>query len=184
MSYDDADEYREPDRRHRVGELWTGWRLLSPLSRWETVTSVEPHGDPKHSYQTEVYTKETGPDYCWLYHDRDKVEAVPPTSPYTERPEVRIIDTGRVGGARPPITAVLTFQDIEIPSFSSYRILVQASYIGAGQGWRVMNREGGRILVTTEHDSKAKAMTAVKAAARAHAKALGIKVRVATGRLR
>lgn len=180
MSYDED----EPDRRHRVGELWSGWRFLSPLARWETITNVVPHGDPKHSYQSEIYTKETGPDYCWLLYDREKVEAVRPPSAYTERPEIRIIDTGRAPSTTPKIMAVLTFEDVMIPSFASESVLVQAVYQGAGQGWKVVDRESGRTLVTTEHDSKAKAMAAVKAAARAHAKALKVKVRAGDGRAR
>lgn len=162
------------DHRHYVEDLYVGARFFSPAARWETVTRVDDGGHL--SFKSRVWTDKTGPDYAWRLYDEEKVDAVMPRPEYFPVvPEVRVIDLAH------SMAAVVTCQHVEVPDFRMS--LVSAQHLGKGRGWQVLDWPGdGDGMVTTEHPDKPKARTALMAAARVHAKALGLKVRKENGR--
>lgn len=169
----DADE--EVDRRYPARELDVGWGFRSPLGRWETVTRVA--NDP---YWVRVWTEQVGPGWSWRFWEDEKLHAIPPQpEQFVRQPEIRIVDLGRKWSPR--ITAVLTFADVEIPNFGRTTVLVEAARLGKGPDWEVSTRPDGGDLVQTRHPSKAQAKTAVRQAARAHGKVLGVPVCEAEG---
>lgn len=157
------------DTRPTADEIYKDWQIRSPLDRWETVTKVEYGGE--HG-PVLVWTDKTGPDYSWRYYRSTKVEAIRPAGHLNGIPEIRIIEYSWGDG---PIHAVPTLSTIHRTDMM--RVLVEARYVGKGKGWNVVHRPNGRGEPVTIHcESKAKARTAVRAAAKLHAKALGVKV--------
>ncbi len=157
------------DTRPTAEDLYQGWLLRSPLDRLETVTRVEQEG----SYgPVRVWTDKTGPNYSWRYHRTERVDAVRPPQLFHGDPEIRVVEYDYARDA--PMYAVPTLSTI-YRADSSRGYLVEARY-QKGKGWYVSHRPGGGDVATTWHDSKAKARTALKAAAKIHAKALGVKV--------
>jgi hypothetical protein len=157
------------DIRPRAEDLGRGWLLRSPLDRVETVTRVERDA----SYgPLRVWTAETG-DHPWLYWHAAKVDAVRPLQRLRGEPEIRIVEhSGRDG----PMYAVATSSTVHSPVRDSAAALVEAVY-SKSTGWTVAHRPDGGDVVTVACESKAKARTALMAAARQHAKALKIPVR-------
>lgn len=170
-----VDDDVEVDRRYPPVELDTGWHFRSPIDRWETVSRVEIEGSAQYPVAVRVWTDQTGPDYAWRLSYRDRVHAVPPTAEYVaQQPEIRLVDLPRDSFSGGRYIAVLTFRAVAVPDF--IYTLVRAEHVAAG-GWAVCDRPAGGDEVVTRHPTKAHARTAVRRAARVHAKALGIPVR-------
>lgn len=158
------------DTRPSAEKLEAGWRFVSPLDRWETVERV----DRANEYApVQVWTDLTGPDYAWLIPAWHKVHAAAPAQRLHGTPEIRLFEYGYARDA--PMYALPALDtahrgDVQHP-------LVEARY-SREDGWRVVHRPdgGGDQVVVDCGRSKAKARTALRAAARHHAKALGVKV--------
>jgi hypothetical protein len=156
---------------HTVEDLYQGWRFRTPMGRWETVTRVEQ--ETKYS-PVRIWTDKTGPEYSWKLNRWTKVKATPPDYDNPGEPEIRIIE--HTYSREAPMWAVLTSSHIR--NADTETVLVQAGYAGAGKGWTIVHYPNGGNEQAVEHaDSKAKARTALMAAARQHAKALKIRVR-------
>ncbi|MGJ3228888.1 hypothetical protein ACQEUV_26565 [Micromonospora aurantiaca (nom. illeg.)] len=158
------------DTRPPAEKLDVGWRFVSPLDRWETVERVERANEYA---PVQVWTDLTGPDYAWLIPAYRKVHAAAPARRLHGTPEIRVVEYKYARDA--PMYAVPALDtthrhDVEQP-------LVTAQY-SREDGWRVFHRPdgGGDQVVIDCGRSKAKARTALRAAARQHAKALGVKV--------
>lgn len=158
------------DIRPEAEKLAEGWRFMSPLDRWETVQRVEQANDYA---PVRVWTDKTGPDYSWLIPRWRKLHAVAPPLRWQGTPEIRIVE--HRFGRDAPMYAVTTLDTVHRPDVGHY--LVEARY-SREDGWRVIHRPdgGGEVLVVDCGRSKAKARTALRAAARQHAKALGVQV--------
>jgi hypothetical protein len=120
-----------------------------------------------------VWTDLTGPDYSWLIPRWRRLDAVvPPTRTLHGTPEIRIFEFEYARDA--PMYAVTTLDTVWQPDLDDQ--LVEARY-HRDSAWTVTHRpDGGGDLVVVRCDSKAKARTALRAAARQHAEALGVKV--------
>ncbi|MEV7264007.1 hypothetical protein AB0N38_10690 [Micromonospora aurantiaca] len=158
------------DVRPEAEKLDEGWRFMSPLDRWETVTRVQQDSDYA---PVRVWTDATGPDYSWLIPRWRKLHAVAPALRWQGTPEIRLFEYAYAPSA--PMYAIATLDTIHRPDIEHH--LVEARY-SREDGWRVVHRPdgGGEPVVVDCGRSKAKARTALKAAARQHAKALGVKV--------
>lgn len=157
------------DVRHEAEALSPGWRFVSPLNRWETVTRTEQANEYA---PVRVWTNLTGQGYSWLITRWQKVDAVaPPPRTLHGTPEIRVFEHDYARDA--PMYAVPTLDTVHRPDTSEH--LVEARY-SRERGWAVSHRPNGGELITVWCDSKAKARTALRAAAREHAKALGVKV--------
>lgn len=157
------------DVRPKAEQLGEGWQFMSPLDRWETVVRTER---ANQYAPVRVWTDKTGPDYAWLIPYFDRVDAAAPPLRWHGTPEIRIVEYGYSREA--PMYAVCTLDTIHRPETRD--ALVEAGY-ERGKGWWVRHRpDGGGDPVVVRCDTKAKARTALKAAARQHAKALGVKV--------
>lgn len=162
------------DVRPEAEKLDKGWQFVSPLGRWETVNRV----DQANEYApVRVWTAETGPDYSWLMPRYRKLNAVAPPWNWHGHgtPEIRIVEHSF--GRDAPMYAVTTLDTIYRPHVEDY--IAEARYTREG-GWKVTHRPdgGGEVVVVDCGRSKAKARTALRAAARQHAKALNVKVAV------
>lgn len=160
------------DTRPEARKLQQGWRFVSPLNRWETVERVEQADDYA---PVRVWTDQTGAGYSWLIPRWQKLHAVAPARLFHGTPEIRIVEVGYARDA--PMCAVATLDTVYQPDFGDP--LVQAVY-SREHGWRVIHRAdgGGDVLIVDCGRSKARARTALRAAARQHAKALGVQVAV------
>ncbi|MDQ7905510.1 hypothetical protein RB614_13350 [Phytohabitans sp. ZYX-F-186] len=157
------------DIRPTAEKLYAGWRFVSPLDRWETVERVEQANEYA---PVRVWTDKTGPAYSWLIPRWQKVDAVaPPPRTLHGTPEIRVFEHGYARDA--PMYAIPTLDTVYRPDTSDH--LVEARY-SRERGWAVTHRPNGGDSVTVWCESKAKARTALRSAAREHAKALGVKV--------
>lgn len=157
------------DIRPSADKLYPGWRFVSPLDRWETVERVAQ--ETEYS-PMQVWTDKTGPDYAWLIPHWHKIDGNAPSSRVHGTPEIRIIEYDYARDA--PMYAVTTTDLIYRPGNDNH--LVEAHY-SRDHGWTVTHRpDGAGATVVIRCDSKAKARTALREAARRHAKALGVKV--------
>lgn len=157
------------DVRPTAGQLAPGWRFVSPLNRWETVERVEQANEYA---PVRVWTDGTGPGYSWHLPRWRKLDAVaPPWRPHGT-PEIRVVEYEYDRAA--PMFAVITLDTVHRPDNEDP---VAEAHYSRENGWKVTHRpDGGGPVVVVDCDSKAKARTALRAAARAHAKALGVKV--------
>lgn len=163
------------DTRPVAEALGRGWLFMSPLGRWETVERVEQANEYA---PVRVWTDATGPDYSWSLERWVRVDAIAPPHRLHGVPEIRIWEHDWARDA--PMYAVLTVDTAYRPSTD--HPLVEARY-SRDTGWRVVHRPGGgETLVVDCGRSKAKARTALRAAAREHAKALGVRVNVQPSR--
>ncbi|NJP33723.1 hypothetical protein [Micromonospora thermarum] len=160
------------DVRPEAEKLDQGWRIISPLDRWETVERVEQANEYA---PVRVWTDKTGPDYSWLIPRWRKLHAVAPPVRWQGTPEIRVVEYEYARDA--PMFAVTTLDTVYRPELEDQ--LVEARY-SRESGWRVVHRPdgGGAPVVIDCGRSKAKARTALRAAARQHAKALGVQVTV------
>jgi hypothetical protein len=157
------------DIRPQAEKLREGWRFVSPLDRWETVQRVEQ--DSEYA-PLRVWTDKTGPDYSWLIPRWRRLDAVaPPPRTLHGTPEIRVYEYEYARDA--PMYAVTTLDTVYGPDIENH--LVEARY-SRDSGWTVTHRPNGGAPAVIQCDSKAKARTALRAAARHHAKALGVKV--------
>lgn len=158
------------DIRPTAEKLYVGWRFVSPLDRWETVTRTEQANEYA---PVRVWTNLTGAAYSWLITRWRKLDAIaPPPRALHGTPEIRVIEPHYSRDA--PMYAVTTLDTVHRPDIDYP--LVEARY-SRGIGWTVTHRpDGGGDPVVIRCDSKGKARTALKSAAREHAKALGVKV--------
>lgn len=157
-----------PDPRPEARDLTAGWQLYSRFQRWEKVTRAEQDNE---RYVTRVWTNKTGDGYCWTYLNWEKVNAHKPIPDADATPEVRVIESFRPDG---PMYAVATLSTVARPD--THMPLVQANYLGRGQGWKVVYWKAGAELTVAENLSKSQARSMVRAAAREHARALKVKV--------
>lgn len=169
---DEEEQHYEETCEHRYfpWELNVGWLFHSPAGRMEKVTDVDP-GNGRLAYAVRIFTEDTGPDYSWRIPRLDKVHALPPHPdghPSAE-PHLRIVEL------RESIIVVPAYRRQEIPAFRL--ALATARFLGPGKVWELMDHPAGGEMVTTHHDTKAKARTALMAAARAHAAALKLPIR-------
>jgi hypothetical protein len=171
-----TDGQRDP--RVPVTHLETGWVFWSPFARLETVRAVD------HDVSSLVWTDFTGEDHPWRFFSTDQLVAMPPPA-YRDlgQPELRIVELPRRHGSRGSINAVPTSRHVQIPDFR--HTLVDAVPLadgGEGRGWRVTDRPYGRSTDKQHADypTRAKARSAVMHLARAHARALGVPLRVET----
>lgn len=157
------------DIRPEAEKLYAGWQFVSPLDRWETVVRTEQANEYA---AVRVWTDKTGPDYSWRIPHYRRIDAVAP-SPRTlhGKPEIRIVEFEYARDA--PMYAIPTLDTVWRPDIDDH--LVEARY-SRGNGWTVTHRPDGGEPVVILCDSKAKARTALRAAARQHAAALGVKV--------
>ncbi|MFG2056649.1 hypothetical protein ACGFI9_21765 [Micromonospora sp. NPDC048930] len=160
------------DTRPKAERLDQGWRFMSPLDRWETVERVEQANDYA---PVRVWTDKTGPGYSWLIPRWRKLHAVAPALRWHGTPEIRIFEYQYARDA--PMYAIATLGTVRQPDIED--CLVEARYTRE-DGWKVVHRPdgGGEPVVVDCGRSKARARTALRAAARQHAKALGVKVAV------
>lgn len=156
------------DIRPTAEDLHTGWQFRSPVDRWETVERTDSTGYGP----VRIWTKETGPDYCWLLWRHTKLEATRPPLHLHGTPEIRIVEYEWRDG---PMYAVATISTHRQPD--TFNALVEARHGGRGKGWIVTHRPNGNgDPVVIECASKAAARTSLRAAAKLHAKALGVKL--------
>lgn len=156
------------DVRPRAEQLAPGWQFFSQMHRWETVERVEQANEYA---PVRVWTDKTGPAYSWLIPRHRQLDAVaPPRRPHGT-PEIRIVEYGYDRAA--PMYAVLT---VDTAYHAENKDPVAEAHYSRENGWKVTHRPAGGDLVVIDCDSKAKARTALRAAARQHAKALGVKV--------
>ncbi|MFI6228916.1 hypothetical protein ACIBCR_16555 [Micromonospora echinospora] len=164
------------DNRPVAEKLAPGWRFVSPLNRWETVERVERANEYG---AVQVWTDKTGPDYSWSIRPWTRLDAVaPPWRPHGT-PEIRVWEYDYARDA--PMYAVVTLDTVYRPDTD--HALVEATY-SRDTGWKVVHRPDGGEVVVIDCGNKAKARTALRAAARHHAKALGVKVAVQGGDVR
>ncbi|MFC4146580.1 hypothetical protein ACFO0M_09965 [Micromonospora mangrovi] len=158
------------DTRPQAKRLWQGWRFVSPLNRWETVERVEQTSEYA---PMRVWTDQTGPDYSWLIPGFRRLDAAGPALRPHGTAEIRIVEYDYARDA--PMFAVATLDTVHSPEVADH--LAEARY-SREDGWKVRHRPdgGGDPVVVDCGRSKAKARTALRAAARQHAKALGVKV--------
>ncbi|WP_431728241.1 hypothetical protein [Verrucosispora sp. TAA-831] len=161
------------DTRPSAEKLAPGWRFVSPVGREETVERVEQATD--HS-PVRVWTDKTGADYSWLIPLWRKLDAVAPLrrSPQQGTPEIRIVEYDYSRDA--PMYAQAALSTTRRPD-NAENCLAEARY-SREHGWRVVHRPdgGGEMVVIDCGRSKARARTALRQAARQHARALGVKV--------
>ncbi|MBX7264952.1 hypothetical protein KIF24_02025 [Micromonospora sp. Llam7] len=157
------------DTRPQANRLAPGWQFMSPMNRWETVERIE---QATQYAPVRVWTDKTGPDYSWLIKQWCQLDAIaPPWRPHGT-PEIRIVEYGYDRSA--PMYAVITLDTIYRPENDNP---VAEAHYSREAGWKVTHRPGGgEVAVVDCGRSKAKARTALRAAARQHAKALRVKV--------
>ncbi|WP_320069636.1 hypothetical protein [Micromonospora sp. RTGN7] len=158
------------DIRPKAEQLAPGWQFFSRLGRWETVERIEQANEYA---PMRVWTDKTGPDYSWSIPGWRQLDAVaPPRRPHGT-PEIRICEYRYDRAA--PMYAVVTLDTVY--HAENKDPVAEAHYSREG-GWTVRHRPdgGGDVVVINCGPSKAKARTALRAAARQHAKALGVKV--------
>lgn len=172
------DEHNEEtcDHRYFPWELNVGWLFHSPAGRMEKVTDGDP-GSGRLEYAVRIFTEDTGPDYSWRIPRHHKVHAIPPhpDSHPSAEPHLLIVDLPRGPGREASISLVPGYRWQDIPYFQL--MLATARSLGPGQGWQLIDHPDGGDQVVTHHDNKAKARTALMAAAKAHAKALRLPIR-------
>ncbi|GAB3856711.1 hypothetical protein GCM10029963_53540 [Micromonospora andamanensis] len=157
------------DTRPRADRLAPGWQFMSPMNRWETVERVEQANEYA---PVRVWTDKTGPDYSWLIPQWRQLDAIaPPWRPHGT-PEIRVVEYQYDRSA--PMYAVITLDTVYRPDNDDP---VAEAHYSRETGWKVTHRPGGGDMIAIDCGrSKAKARTALRAAARQHAKALGVKV--------
>ncbi|MEU7620510.1 hypothetical protein AB0B27_31085 [Micromonospora rifamycinica] len=161
------------DVRPRADQLGQGWRWVSPLNRWETVERVER---ANQYAPVRVWTDKTGPAYSWLIDGHHQVDAVAPLRQHGV-PEIRVVEYEYSRDA--PMFAVATLDTVRNAEHADRKEVVAEAYYSREHGWRLFHRpDGGGDRVVVDCGSKAKARTALRAAARAHAKALGVRMTV------
>jgi hypothetical protein len=162
----------EDDRRYPVEDLTAGWHFRSPLDRWETVTRA--YGGSGLNIYVQVWTEQTGPDYAWRLLRSDRVHAVPPPpARFPRQPEVRVVDLS--SASRPRIVAVATFADCAVPDMRPTLVTAERRPQRDGGGWLVIDYPGGDLeAVVTARRDKAGARVALRSAAAAHARSLGV----------
>lgn len=146
----------------RVDALRVGDQVFTPAYRWETVTRLD-QGD-RYSRATRVFTDHTGPEYAWRLANHHTLPILPASL-------VSAVPSVRVEASRDRVVAFVGAD--ERPSAT---VLAEAVYLGRGNGWRVNDRPNGLDLVTSVVARKDLALSRVRRAARAHAKALGLRV--------
>lgn len=167
-----CDLYKEPDPRHKVKDLAAGWHFRSPVGRLEFVERIVEASEAT-GWQVLIYTRETGPGYCWHAFQSDKVEAVPPRHGAGRSGDVAVVihEWNYHGG---PIQAGIVIGVAGRPDFN--RVLVEA-HQERGAGWTIISRLNGSDLTSETRPNKAQARTVVRQWAKLHSKALGIPVR-------
>jgi hypothetical protein len=155
----------------RVDELGAGDQWLTPAVRWETVTGVAEPFDG--SYWVQVFTDKLAEGYAWSLPRRTEVHAVSGSDLATVR-TVTVRETRTHVWAELTATRDWYFRDHDRGAVS----LVNAHQLGQGQGWQILNHPDGGALVSTTAQSKTAARSAVKRAARHHAKALNVPFRL------
>ncbi len=165
------------DLRPTAEDLYGGWRLLSPFSRWETVTKTEHSAG---GARVLVWTKESGAR-PWVYWYRTKVTAHAPEQHLHGRPEVRVTEHDFAGGLIYAFACLDTDQRSYIDTTG---VLVQATFVGRGKGWNVTHLptdpatgdEGGQIV--TNFPTKAKARSELIRVARQLAHEYGVPLNI------
>ena len=149
----------------RVDTLNVGDQFFSPARRWETVTRIADA--ERYSTWTRVFTDVTGAGYAWKLAD---FREVPVLRAWQRRgtPMVRVDDSRRF------VTAFVGTAEQRYGFTADAPVLAEARQLGRGQGWQVTDRPAGGDVVITQVAGKAAALSAVRRAAKAHAKALGL----------
>ena len=159
----DLDDDDERERYvGRVDTLNPGDQFFSPARRWETVTRLDG-SDP---CRTRVFTDVTGAGYAWTLANFREV----PVLPAWQRRGTPMV---RVDDFRQFVTAFVGTAEQRYFTAGS-PVLAEGRQLGRGQGWEVTDRPAGGDLVITRVPGKAAALSAVRRAAKAHAKALGL----------
>lgn len=177
----DKDYEKEKQRLYQVGSLWVGWRFFSPAGRWETVVSVDDGGN-QHSYMISVKTDKTAADYAWPLRSHNEVRAIPPGMLDDEDPlrQIWLMDFPGSGGS--PARILVGIAEHGRWSAGNGIIdntLVHAQHLGrGGEGWEVIDRPNGDTTDAGRRrqvfPTKARAKSAAVAAAKQHAKKLGL----------
>lgn len=159
--YDDVCEDDRPRYVSQVDALMTGDQVFTAAGRWETVTRLE-RTDP-YACSTRVFTDVTGPDYAWSLPNRCELPTL--RSWHVRRTPMVQVDTRHVVAFVAPTNDYAYSPDAPV--------LATAYWAGRGQGWDVVDAPGADpVRVAT----KAAAVSAVRRAARKHAKALRLRL--------
>lgn len=159
------------DPRPIAGRVDAGWRLLTPLGRWEDVVSAD---QPTMFDPVLIRTRQSG-EHLWRYRRTDKVHAHAPHHAVYGTPEVRIIE-GRWRDGPIQAVACTDREDVDIPTGA--RILAFAAKEHGTKLWIVYTYHNDGNTQRMPADSKATARTLVRAAGRAAAKTLGVRFRI------
>jgi hypothetical protein len=154
----------------RVDELLTGDQIFTPAYRWETVIRLD-RGET-YSASTRVFTDRTGEGYGWSLANWHEL-------PTLRSWQIRGTATVRVDSTRHRVVAFVGTGESEywyLGQRPAMTVLAEATPAGRGQGWDVVNRPDGGDPVRVRVGSTAAALSAVKRAARVHAKALGLRL--------
>jgi hypothetical protein len=153
---------------YEIDTLYPGCKILTPLSRWETVISIRDIDGVRRHVVTDRCVGGCG----WTVPRWREYEAIlPRAEQYSPEPELRMVDLNHT--STPHMIVVPTTAQIEIPDFGA--AMIEAVYLGHGRGWEVTERDGGGSLVAVPRSSKATARTFVRQAGRNHARGLGVR---------
>lgn len=159
------------DHRYFVSELNVGWLWFTAAGRIERVTRMEPVDSSEYWWR--IWTAHLTGGYSWRRRRQDRVHAIP--RPWKAAPHLMFYDlpSGRsAGGSFASMHIVPNSPTDWMPDFT--QALCEARSGGPGKGWTMTDRPDGGDEVTTSHTNKAKARTALLAAGRRHAQALGM----------
>lgn len=164
------------DTRPTAEDLGPGWRVLSPFGRWEDVERV---AQENRYAPVQVWTKQAGPDFSWIYGRWEKIEARRPAW-LTNRgePEIRVLVSKDDVRMYVAATTGDTRYGWSAPGSSA--ILAEAGNAGRGKGWWVWVSPTMGILTPPADEglTKDKARSELKRHAREFGKLLKVKVRI------
>lgn len=157
------------DTRPTAGDLYAGWRILSPFDRWETIVKVE---HPDRYGPVRVWTSELGEQIPWTFPAWRKMTAREPDTRMHGEPEIRVVEYDYARDA--PMYAVATASTNRGDIITGDGVLVRATYT-RGEGWTVHHHwpDRGGPPEATRRGSKAAARTEVRRIAREYAKKMG-----------
>lgn len=158
------------DLRPEAGDVTQGWTVRTPFGQWEMVVRVER---PEKFGPVFIYTQ-AHPDFGWQFNRWSKIDAMPPRSTWTGKPEVRIIDD--VHSVRMYVVATVdtVVYAWEVPDHEN--VLVEAGNAGRGNGWWVYTQGDPD---RKEGLTKAQARSEIRRRGREFAKRLKVPLRVA-----
>jgi hypothetical protein len=162
------------DTRATANQIWAGWRLRTPLGRWENVARVE---QPRGEYgPVLIWTEETGDQVPFRYWRLAKVDARPPELTFHGQPELRVHEMSWRDG---PIYVIPTMNTFAAPLGGGEHVLVEARHV-KGEGWQVVHRPDPMTddVVVIRFANKAKARAEVRRLGREYAKKMGLKLAV------